>query len=48
MELLGTFVGDSTARRGESAVRQLLTDAGFTCFRRAAETRFNIVYEARP
>jgi SAM-dependent methyltransferase/transcriptional regulator with XRE-family HTH domain len=36
------------AQAGEAAVRRLATDAGFTRFRRAAETPFNIVYEARP
>ena len=35
------------AQAGEAAVRQLVTDAGFTRFRRATETPFNIVYEAR-
>jgi hypothetical protein len=29
-------------------VRQVVTDAGFTRFRRAAETPFNLVYEVRP
>jgi ubiquinone/menaquinone biosynthesis C-methylase UbiE len=33
---------------GEAAIRQVVTDAGFTRFRRAAETPFNLVYEARP
>jgi ubiquinone/menaquinone biosynthesis C-methylase UbiE len=36
------------AQSGEAAMRQVATDAGFTRFRRAAETPFNIVYEARP
>jgi hypothetical protein len=36
------------AQAGEAAIRQLVTDAGFTRFRRAAETPFNIVYEVRP
>jgi ubiquinone/menaquinone biosynthesis C-methylase UbiE len=36
------------AQAGETAVRRLATDAGFTRFRRATETPFNIVYEARP
>lgn len=36
------------AQAGEAAIRQVLTDAGFTRFRRAAETPFNLVYEARP
>jgi ubiquinone/menaquinone biosynthesis C-methylase UbiE len=36
------------AQAGESAIRRIVTDAGFTRFRRAAETPFNLVYEARP
>lgn len=36
------------AQAGEAAIRQLVTDAGFTRFRRAAETPFNLVYEVRP
>ncbi|MGW7364162.1 class I SAM-dependent methyltransferase [Streptomyces sp. NPDC054841] len=36
------------AQAGEAAVRQVITDAGFTRFRRAAETPFNLVYEIRP
>jgi SAM-dependent methyltransferase len=36
------------AQAGEEPVRRLATDAGFTRFRRVAETPFNIVYEARP
>lgn len=36
------------AQAGESAIRQVMTDAGFTRFRRAAETPFNLVYEVRP
>ena len=36
------------AQAGEAAIRQLVTDAGFTRFRRVAETPFNYVYEARP
>ena len=36
------------AQAGEAAIRQLAIDAGFTRFRRAAETPFNIVLEARP
>ena len=36
------------AQAGEAAIRQVATDAGFTRFRRAAETPFNIVYEVRP
>ena len=36
------------AQAGEASIRRLATDAGFTRFRRVAETPFNIVYEARP
>jgi SAM-dependent methyltransferase len=36
------------AQAGESAIAALAAEAGFTRFRRATETPFNIVYEARP
>ncbi len=36
------------AQAGEAAIRQVVTEAGFTRFRRAAETPFNLVYEIRP
>jgi SAM-dependent methyltransferase len=36
------------AQAGEAAIRQVITDAGFTHFRRAAQTPFNLVYEVRP
>ena len=36
------------AQAGEAAIRQVAIEAGFTRFRRAAETPFNLVYEARP
>jgi ubiquinone/menaquinone biosynthesis C-methylase UbiE len=36
------------AQAGEAAIRSVVTEAGFTRFRRAAETPFNLVYEARP
>ncbi len=36
------------AQAGEEPVRRLTADAGFTRFRRVAETPFNIVYEVRP
>jgi ubiquinone/menaquinone biosynthesis C-methylase UbiE len=36
------------AQAGEAAIRQLTADAGFTRFRRAAQTPFNLVYEVRP
>jgi 2-polyprenyl-3-methyl-5-hydroxy-6-metoxy-1,4-benzoquinol methylase len=36
------------AQAGEAAIRQVVTDAGFTRFRRVLQTPFNLVYEARP
>jgi ubiquinone/menaquinone biosynthesis C-methylase UbiE len=36
------------AQAGEEPIRRLAADAGYTRFRRVAETPFNIVYEARP
>jgi hypothetical protein len=36
------------AQAGEEPIRRLAADAGYTAFRRVAETPFNIVYEARP
>jgi SAM-dependent methyltransferase len=36
------------AQAGEPAIRQVTERAGFTRFRRAAETPFNAVFEARP
>jgi len=36
------------AQAGEAAIRRVVEEAGFTRFRRAAETPFNIVFEARP
>jgi SAM-dependent methyltransferase len=36
------------AQAGEARIRDVVTKAGFTRFRRASETPFNIVYEARP
>ena len=36
------------AQAGEEPIRRLAGDAGFTRFRRVAETPFNLVYEARP
>jgi ubiquinone/menaquinone biosynthesis C-methylase UbiE len=36
------------AQAGEKAIADVVTKAGFTRFRRAAETPFNLVYEARP
>lgn len=35
------------AQAGEARLRQVVTDAGFTTFRRATETPFNIIFEAR-
>jgi SAM-dependent methyltransferase len=36
------------AQAGEARLREVVTDGGFTRFRRADETPFNIVLEARP
>ncbi len=36
------------AQAGETRMRTVVTSGGFTRFRRAAETPFNLVYEARP
>jgi SAM-dependent methyltransferase len=36
------------AQAGESRLREVVTSGGFTRFRRAAETPFNLVFEARP
>ena len=36
------------AQAGEARIREVVSSAGFTRFRRATETPFNIVYEARP
>lgn len=42
---VGTALG---AQAGEARLRRVATEAGFTRFRRAAETPFNLVFEARP
>ena len=36
------------AQAGEARIRSVVESAGFTRFRRAAETPFNLVFEARP
>jgi len=36
------------AQAGEATIRRVAEQAGFTWFRRAAETPFNAIYEARP
>jgi SAM-dependent methyltransferase len=36
------------AQAGEARMREVVNSAGFTRFRKAAETPFNMVYEARP
>lgn len=36
------------AQSGEARMREVATQAGFSEFRRAAETPFNLIYEARP
>ena len=36
------------AQSGEKRICEVVTAAGFSHFRRAAETPFNVVYEVRP
>jgi 2-polyprenyl-3-methyl-5-hydroxy-6-metoxy-1,4-benzoquinol methylase len=36
------------AQAGEAAVREIAAEAGFTHFRRAAQTPFNLIYEIKP
>jgi SAM-dependent methyltransferase len=36
------------AQAGEARMRQVVTEGGFSKFRRATETPFNLIYEARP
>ena len=36
------------AQAGETAIRRVASEAGFTRFRRVSETPFDNVYEARP
>ena len=36
------------AQAGEARTKEIATSAGFSKFRRAAQTPFNLVYEARP
>jgi hypothetical protein len=36
------------AQAGEKQIRKVTSNAGVTHFRRAAETPFNLVFEARP
>jgi SAM-dependent methyltransferase len=36
------------AQAGEDRIRKVVTEAGFTRFRRASETPFNLIFEARP
>ena len=48
-ELLGAFVTDlGSTIAAEAAIRQVAGQAGFSRFRRAAETPFNAVFEAQP
>src|SRR5690606_14567460 len=36
------------AQAGEARIKEVVTKGGFTRFRRASETPFNLVFEARP
>ena len=42
---VGTALG---AQAGEARLREVVTQAGFTRFRRAAQTPFNLMFEVRP
>jgi hypothetical protein len=42
---VGTALG---AQAGEARMREIFTGAGFSKFRRATETPFNLVFEAKP
>jgi len=50
----GSLAGDGKggamlgAQAGEAAIRSIVLGAGFSSFRRAAQTPFNLVYEAKP
>ena len=46
--LAGEYLAKLGAQAGEKRIREVVTSAGFSRFRRATETPFNIVYEARP
>jgi hypothetical protein len=36
------------AQAGQAKIEEVVREAGFTRFRRAAQTAFNLVFEARP
>ncbi len=36
------------AQAGESKIREVVESGGFSHFRRATETPFNLIYEAKP
>jgi hypothetical protein len=42
------LLGDRLGAQAGEPIRRLAADAGYTRFRRVAETPFNIVYEVRP
>ena len=48
---MGSFVHDLGAvgaQAGEARIREVVGKGGFQRFRRATETPFNLIYEARP
>jgi hypothetical protein len=46
---LSQEVGEALgAQAGEAKLREVITGAGFTSVRRATETPFNMILEARP
>jgi hypothetical protein len=36
------------AQAGEKRIKEVVENSGFTKFRRATQTPFNIIYEAKP
>ncbi len=46
--VLGRFIAALGDQAGERATRHVVTDAGCTRFRRAAQTSHNLAYAVRP
>jgi hypothetical protein len=47
-EFLGKAIVDLGAQAGEKRLREVVTSGGFSHFRRATQTPFNLIFEARP
>ena len=48
MAMVAAGIGNGGVVMRPNLIRRVVTDAGFTGFRRATETPFNLVYEAPP